>query len=51
MHDVGALIIRKGLGGGVYYTLTIIRNPENPILIIQAPTLFFLPSLTSTPRK
>ena len=35
--NIGALIIRIGLG--VYYTIHIIRNPQNPILIIKAPTL------------
>ena len=35
---IGALIIRIGLR--VYYTIVfIIRKPQNPILIIQAPTL------------
>ena len=44
--SVGALIIRIGFGG-LYYTIIILRNPQNPILIIKAPTfiapLNFLP--------
>ena len=28
-----------GIGFGVYYTIIIIRSPQNPILIIKAPTL------------
>ena len=39
---IGALIIR--IGFGVYYTITIIRNPQNPILIIKTP-----PSLQEPP--
>ena len=35
--NVGALIIRIGLG--VYSTIIILRNPQNPILIIKASTL------------
>ena len=27
------------IGFGVYYTIIVIRNPQNPILIIKAPTL------------
>ena len=27
------------IGFWVYYTITIIRDPQNPILIIKAPTL------------
>ena len=39
----GALIIRIGfgvhytIGFGVHYTIMIIRNPQDPILIIKAP--------------
>ena len=32
-------MIRIGLGG--YYTVVVIRDPQNPILIIKAPTLPF----------
>ena len=32
--NIGALIIR--IGFGVCYTIIIIRNPQNPILIIKA---------------
>ena len=35
--NIGALIIRPGFL--VYYPTIIIRNPQNPILIIQAPAL------------
>ena len=35
----GALIIRIGCGGGVYYIIIIIRTPQNSILNIKAPTL------------
>ena len=35
-HNIGALIIRTRFG--VSYTMTITRNPKNPILIIQAST-------------
>ena len=35
--NIGALIIR--IGFGVYYTIILIRNPQNPVLIIKAPTL------------
>ena len=35
--NIGALVIRTGFGA--YYTIIIIRNPQNPILIIKAPTL------------
>ena len=34
--NIGALIIR--IGFGVYYTIIIIRSPQNPILISKAPT-------------
>ena len=39
---IEALVVRIGYGGLVYYTynILIIRNPQNPILIIKAPTLF-----------
>ena len=33
--NIGALIIRIG----IYYTISIIRNPQNRILFIKAPTL------------
>ena len=33
----GALVVRMGFG--VYYAISIIRNPRNPSLIIKAPTL------------
>ena len=40
--DVGAPdIYCRGLMG-VYQTIYIIRNPQNPILIIKAPTLHHL---------
>ena len=39
--NIGALII--GIGFGVYYTIITIRNPQNPILIIKAPTLPRMP--------
>ena len=39
--NIGALIIR--IGFGVYYTIITIRNPQNPILIIKAPTLPRMP--------
>ena len=35
MVIIGALIIR--IGFGVYYTLNMIRKPQNPFLIIKAP--------------
>ena len=35
--NIGALIVR--IGFGVYPTIIIIRNPQNPILILKAPTL------------
>ena len=39
LYSIGALIIRIGLG--VYYTiLIIIRNPQNPTLIMKAPTSY-----------
>ena len=34
---VGALIIRVGFEGILYCTLTIIRNHQKPVLIIEAP--------------
>ena len=34
--DVGALIFRICFFGGVYYTMIIIRSPQNPSLIIKA---------------
>ena len=34
---IGAFIVRMGLG--VYYTIIIRRNTQNPILIIKAPIL------------
>ena len=37
MLNIGASII--GIGFGVHYTIIIIRNLQNPILIIKAPTL------------
>ena len=36
-RNVGALRVR--IDFGVYYTIAIIRNPQNPILIFEAPTL------------
>ena len=36
-NSIGALIVR--IGFGVYYTIIIIRSPQNPILIIEAPIL------------
>ena len=38
--NIGALIVRMG-AWGVYCTLTILRNPQNPILIIKASTVVF----------
>ena len=35
--DIGTLICRIGLG--VYYTRIILRNPQDPILIIKVSTL------------
>ena len=35
--SIRVLIIRTGFG--VYYTISIIRSPQNPILIIKAPAL------------
>ena len=32
-HNIGALIIRMGFG--LYYTIIIIRSPQNPSLIIK----------------
>ena len=37
-HSIEALIIRIGFWGPLYYK-TLIRNPQNPILIIKASTL------------
>ena len=39
---LGALIIRIGFGGILYYTYNN-KKPPNPILIIQAPTLLEIP--------
>ena len=36
---VGALMIRMGFGGIVYYFIR--RSPADPMLIIKAPTLGF----------
>ena len=33
-YNIGAFRIR--IGFGVYYTIIIVRNPQNPILIIKA---------------
>ena len=38
MTNIGAFIIIR-IGFGVYYTIMTIRHPQNPILIIKAPTL------------
>ena len=35
--NVGALIPR--IGFGAYYKITIMRNPQNPMPILKAPTL------------
>ena len=37
VDNIGALII--GIGFGLYCTILIIKNPQNPILIIKAPIL------------
>ena len=51
-HNIGALIIRIGLGG-YNYTIVIIRNPRSLILIIKAPTLLMFRSCghTCTPAE
>ena len=36
--NIGALIIRIRIGFGVYYTIIIIRNPQNLILTNKPPT-------------
>ena len=38
VHNIGALMIRMGFG--LYYTIIVMRSPQNPILIIKAPTLW-----------
>ena len=40
MSNIGTLMIR--IRFGVYYTIIIIRNPQNPILTIKAPILNYL---------
>ena len=39
------------IGFGVYYTKIIIRSPQNPILIIKAPTLPHEPSVEARPVR
>ena len=39
LTNIGALIIRMGLGGILHYKYNLIRNPSDPILIVKAPTL------------
>ena len=41
--DIGALII--GIGFGAYYIIFIIKDPQNPMLIMKAPTLIFSATL------
>ena len=47
--NVGALIVRMGFG--LYYTKIIIRNLQNPILIVKAPTLVGLERARTTTHK
>ena len=41
-------MIRIGSGGGLYYTIIIQRNHQNPIQTIQAPTLHLKPASDET---